>query len=92
MMNMSRLILTVSALLLAGCATTDPSRVEADFGNSVRQMTSAQILDPAAAQNPPTELPSGLDPGNAEAVLGVYREHVGDPEEVEKAFEIDAND
>ncbi|MDP9139869.1 MAG: hypothetical protein M3O62_03650 [Pseudomonadota bacterium] len=84
---------TVLLLLLAGCATTDTDavRVEEDFGKSVRQMISAQIYDPTAAQQPPSEPPMGLDGVQSEAVLKVQREHIGDPKEVNKPMRIEVS-
>lgn len=40
------------SLTLGGCSFYDASRVEADFGNSVRQMVQEQIYDTQAASNP----------------------------------------
>jgi len=37
------------AAILAGCVSTEPARVEADFGNSVNQMVQAQTHNPEAA-------------------------------------------
>ena len=48
-MNMCLLTGVVIAIALTtGCASS-PTRVEADYGNSVRAMQRAQILDPVAA-------------------------------------------
>ena len=84
----------VSAFLVAGCATTDtdPSRVEDDFGNSVRHMVNAQIYDPVAAQNPPEAPPMGIDGVQAEAAIDVYRKSVGDPKDVTKALRIEVSE
>jgi len=35
--------------MLTGCVSTEPVRVEADFGNSVNQMIQAQTHNPEAA-------------------------------------------
>lgn len=40
---------TLLVTALAGCASTEPVRVEADFGNSVNQMVQAQTFNPEAA-------------------------------------------
>jgi hypothetical protein len=37
------------AAILTGCVTTEPVRVEADFGKSVNQMVQAQTYNPEAA-------------------------------------------
>lgn len=44
--------LALSFLALGGCSFYDASRVDADFGNSVRQMVDEQIYDKQAASNP----------------------------------------
>ncbi len=76
----------VAAMLLAGCAmtaSTDPTRVENDFGNSVRQMVDGQIYDTKAARKPATEPPLGQDGAHTEVILRKHREHVGDPASVD---------
>jgi hypothetical protein len=40
---------TLLLLALAGCVTTEPVRVEADYGKSVNQMIQAQTYNPEAA-------------------------------------------
>ena len=58
---------------LGGCSA-DPKYVEADFGNSVRQMVAAQIYDPVVASDPVEEPPELLDgTGASESVTG-YRQ------------------
>ncbi len=75
-------------LLLGGCVTsTDPTKVEDDFGKSVRQMISAQTYNPGAARTPAPAL-TGLDGVHSEAVLKTYREHVGDPQDVQQTVKI----
>ncbi len=90
-MKALRLMLWVPMALLTGCSTTagDAVRVEEDFGNSVRQMIGAQIYNPDAAKAAATEPPRGLDGVQGEAVLKVYRERVGDPDDVDKTLRID---
>jgi type IV pilus biogenesis protein CpaD/CtpE len=76
------------ALLLGGCVTsTDPTKVEDDFGQSVRQMITAQTYNPNAARTPAPAL-TGLDGVHSEAVLKTYREHVGDPQDVQQTLKI----
>ena len=61
------------ALGLSGCII-DPTHVEDDFGNSVRQMVAAQIYDPEAATMPDPEPPLLVDGVAAsQSVIG-YRE------------------
>jgi hypothetical protein len=40
---------TLLAAILAGCVSTEPVRVQEDFGNSVKQMTQSQTYNPEAA-------------------------------------------
>lgn len=81
------LLLGVSAVLTA-CVTSDPVRVNDDFGNSVRAMVQGQIYDPRAAQRPAANAPGGMDGAQGEAVLKKHREHVGNPGDVSKDVEI----
>lgn len=65
--------------LLTGCSSTDPVRVEQDFGNSVHHMIQAQIYNPQAARNPSTVPPAALDGPMAGNALDVYRKDVAKP-------------
>lgn len=66
--------LTGAAMVLAlSACSTDPVRVEADYGNSVRNMIEAQMANPEAARNPSSGLPGGLDGGKGEKVIEAYR-------------------
>ncbi len=81
-------------LALVGCASTastDPVRVEDDFGHSVKQMIDAQTYNPKAAKKPASEPPEGLDGVQGEAILKTYREDVGSPESVREDVRIDVN-
>jgi hypothetical protein len=60
----------IGVMMLAGCAV-GPTRLEADYGNSVSIATSSQILDPAAQQNLAPVY--GFDGKAAEATLDRYR-------------------
>lgn len=53
-----------TVLLISGCAWNETSRVDTDFGNSVRNMVAEQIFDPEVAHDPPILGPSTL-PGYA---------------------------
>lgn len=84
------LAFTVCTVLGAagGCTSTDPVRVEEDFGNSVRHMIQAQIHDPQAAANPPVDPPMNLDGAKADNILKSYRKDVSKPEQIEKPLQI----
>lgn len=75
-------------ICLGGCtASTDPIQVENDYGNSVRQMIDAQIYDPAAVHNPPTQVP-GFDAPKGHNVLEEYRKDVAKPSEALQPIDI----
>jgi hypothetical protein len=85
-------IILLSQLLImfiAGCNTSDPLRVEEDFGNSVHQMVQGQIYDPNAALFPDPEPPMTSDGIRAGNALESYRKEVGSPQEVEQPVLID---
>jgi hypothetical protein len=53
MSELRRIVLAclgIGVIMLAGCAV-GPTRLEADYGNSVSIAMSSQMLDPAAQQN-----------------------------------------
>ena len=62
-----------AGLLLGGCSFQDPSRVESDFGVSVRSMVSAQIYDPEAAAEPAVLGPATLGGVAATAAVDGYQ-------------------
>jgi type IV pilus biogenesis protein CpaD/CtpE len=74
----------MQTVLLAGCDTTGMTRLEEDFGNSVRHMVRVQTYNPEAAERPSTEPPTEMDGERAGAVLEAYRTEVGKPGEVDK--------
>lgn len=95
MQNIYKLAVAVFILIsvfVTGCSSTDPTRVEADYGNSVRNMVKEQTYDPDAANNPPSEPPTSLDGGYAEEVLEAYRGDVSKPEEVRRSISIEINE
>jgi uncharacterized lipoprotein YajG len=67
----------VGSGLLAACQT-EPTQSEQEFGDSVRQMVSAQKYQPAE----PPAAPSGMDGRKAEKVMQVYREDVAQPKQI----------
>ena len=66
-------LLLLSGFMLAGCTSTDPRRVENDFGESVRQMINAQLYDPEAAADPPLIGVDTLDGPTAATTIDNYR-------------------
>ena len=57
-------------IVFSGCSKA-PSRLEASYGESVRQAKTSQILDPYADKN--LELCEGLDGQAAAIVMDEYR-------------------
>jgi hypothetical protein len=81
------------ALFGMGCASpiTEPVTVEADFGNSVRQMQQAQTYDPAAATNPAPEAPAH-DGAKASEVMQMYRQDLPRPQDIAAPIQINVRD
>lgn len=73
---------------LAGCASSPQQENDPAFGNSVRQMISAQIHDPGAAARAGTDAPSGLDGARAENVIKAYRADVDKPAKAQEAMQM----
>lgn len=59
--------LTLLLVAMAGCSWHEPTRVENDFGKSVRLMIAEQLYDPEAAVEPAPEGPDYW--------VGVQRNH-----------------
>ncbi len=74
----------VTCALLAGCSMHEPTRVDENFGNSVRHMVEVQTYNPQAARAPSTEPPTQMDGQKGAAVLDSYRSAVGSPSAVQK--------
>ena len=76
-------IIAASALIIAiaGCETT---RVEDEYGESVRQMINAQVYDPTTLTDPSTKPVEGADPDMVNNAIKALREYIGAPEEVGK--------
>lgn len=62
-------ISVVLSLTSTSCAWTEPTRVEADFGNSVRLMVAEQLYDPATARDPLVDAPEVLSGAAAQAAI-----------------------
>ena len=61
----------ISLLLLTGCAkwSSDPTRLQADYGQSVRSMVNNQIYNPSKSQNPAALAPDGMEANKADTIL-----------------------
>ena len=66
--TLRRLALGVALLGLAGCFP--PSALEMDYGNSVRNNTAQQVVNPQAGFNPKPAV--GLSPHAVEGEMGKY--------------------
>ncbi|MFK8067845.1 MAG: hypothetical protein AB8D52_06345 [Gammaproteobacteria bacterium] len=77
--------------ILNGCSTasTDPVRVESDFGNSVKNMVDAQIIDHDAANTLVVEPVIGIDGISAEKILLDHRSVESNAEEVDEPIDLD---
>jgi outer membrane murein-binding lipoprotein Lpp len=82
--------IVLATAMTAGCAS-GPTRVEDDFGNSVRAMNQAQILDPVAAAAPDTTAITSTDGVRMENALKGYRDSVGKSEAVNEDFNFDVD-
>jgi type IV pilus biogenesis protein CpaD/CtpE len=78
----------LTCVVVAGCSMHEPTRVDENFGNSVRHMVQMQTYNPEAARRPSTEPPTELDGEKAGAVLDSYRTAVGKPSEIQKPITI----
>ena len=73
--------LAISSVVITGCATNEPTATELDFGNSVRAMQRAQMLNPQEALLPD---PNPVDHGDGvrlNNVLEVYQTGVSTPDQ-----------
>jgi hypothetical protein len=71
---------TAVLIAIAGCSST--SRVEDEYGASVRQMINAQVYDATTLTSPSTKPVEGADPDMVNNAITALREHVAAPEEV----------
>jgi len=85
--------LAVGSILIAavvtGCASS-ATRVEEDFGNSVRAMKSAQTMNPEASEDMrPVMTTDGQRMDNA---LQTLRDYVGSPERITEDIDLNVSD
>ena len=71
---------------LGGCASQ--TAVEADFGNSVKQVLGAQIANPERVANPPSEMPAHTMGPRLNNALEVYQQSVGDPRTINESISV----
>lgn len=82
------LILVITALIISGCALSEPRRHEADFGNSVRNMIAEQTYDPDAAARHADQIPDGYDGELGSNVIKAYRKDVAKPKKIDRPIQI----
>lgn len=58
--------------MLSSCAWNEPTRVEKDFGNSVRSMIAEQLYDPQTARQPQRTAPETLSGAAALSAIEGY--------------------
>lgn len=78
--NLTGTVVAALILTCTGCATKDG--VEANYGNSVRQMTEQQIYDMNAAVSPDPNAVLGGDPDRLNNTLEGHRQDVAKPSSV----------
>jgi len=66
-------LLTITGVISTGCST-EPKRVEADYGNSVHQMIQASTYNPEAAASTESIPVLGLDGRRAMRTLDAMQE------------------
>jgi hypothetical protein len=79
--------IVMAIALTSGCASS-ATRVEADYGNSVRAMRQAQTLDPVAAATPDTTAITSTDGQRMENVLREHRTSVSKPTVQNDVFDV----
>jgi len=82
--TMKRILAGVSmALLIGGCVTSEPTRLDAQFGNSVASMIEGQTYNPEAANDTESRPLMAIDGVKAQGNLEAYRRDVPNKPEVQ---------
>lgn len=85
---MNRLITGIlMVLLIGGCVSSEPKRLDAAFGSSVASMIEAQTLNPHAADADSSPV-MGMDGQKAAGNLEAYRQDVQKKTEVRDVINI----
>lgn len=79
-------IAALTMITLGGCV--NETVVEADFGNSVRQMVQSQQAHPEVSNNPNPEVVDGTDAERVVTVLKTYRTDVSSPKAITQEVDI----
>jgi hypothetical protein len=78
---------TLIVLLIGGCASSEPRRLDATFGNSVAGMIEGQTYNPYAAAAGPDPV-MGIDGRKSEGNLEAYRKDVQKKTQVQNVINI----
>jgi hypothetical protein len=72
-------LFAISLQLLSGCTqwNSDPTRMQADYGQSVRAMVNNQLYNPSKSQAPAALAPDGMEANKADNLLTGYRSDIG---------------
>ena len=77
----TQLIVLLGAVsFVSACTWTEPTRVEAYYGDAVKSITAGQVYDLDAALNPSADPVEGTDGQRMEAVMEEHRGHTGSAE------------
>ena len=79
--------LSIGSLVLAGCSS-EPKRVEADYGNSVTQMVQASTYNPEAAASTESIPVLGMDGKRAMQTLDAMQTDTSRIEDFDDVFDI----
>jgi hypothetical protein len=80
--------ITLTILITAGCST-EPKRVEADFGNSTHQMIQASTYNPEAAASTESKPVLGMDGKRAMRTLDQMQTDTERPEDFNDIIDIE---
>jgi type IV pilus biogenesis protein CpaD/CtpE len=78
------LVAATVAITFVGVGCSNPTRTEADYGRSVREMINAQVADPTTLTNPSTAIVTGADPDMVNTAINTMRGHVAEPADVKR--------
>ena len=72
-------LFVLNLYLLAGCTqwNSDPTRLQADYGQSVRAMVNNQIYNSSKSQTPAVLAPDGMEANKADTILNGGRAYDG---------------
>jgi hypothetical protein len=83
---MKRYVVLFAGLLLTACYDNayKTAALDSHFGQSIKQTTEAQYLNPQAAAHPPLDTPKRLDGQVGQNVMSNYRQERAESESVQE--------